>query len=92
MDIIAEIRWRYFIENETITSLAEVFKLFRPTIRKQLKTVEKPVYQRQHQPHPKSGVSQAVRSTREHNRSYVAQTVLCPHTAEPLSAVVNQVI
>jgi hypothetical protein len=31
MDIIAEIRRRHFIENETITSLAEAFKLSRPT-------------------------------------------------------------
>jgi hypothetical protein len=29
--------------------------------------------------------------SREHNRSYVAQIVMCPHTAEPLSDVVNQV-
>ena len=55
MDIIAEIRRRHFIENETITSLAEAFKLSRPTIRKHLKTIAEPVYQRQNQPHPKLG-------------------------------------
>jgi len=55
MGIIAEIRRRHFIENETITSLAEAFKLSRPTIRKHLKTIAEPVYQRQNQPHPKLG-------------------------------------
>jgi hypothetical protein len=42
MDIIAEIRQRHFIENEKITSLAEAFKLSRPTIRKHLKTIAEP--------------------------------------------------
>ena len=55
MDIIAEIRRRHFVENETVSALAKTFKLSRPTIRKHLKTVEEPVYQRQHQPHPKLG-------------------------------------
>ena len=55
MDVIAEIRRRHVIENETITSLAEAFKLSRPTIRKHLKTIAEPVYQRQNQPHPKLG-------------------------------------
>jgi transposase len=55
MDVIAEIRRRHFIEKETITSLAETFKLSRPTIRKHLKTVEVPVYHRNDQPHPKLG-------------------------------------
>ena len=40
MDIIAEIRRRHFIENETITSLTEAFKLSRPSIREHFKTVE----------------------------------------------------
>ena len=40
MDNIAEIRLRHFIENETITTLAEAFKLSRPTIRKHLKTID----------------------------------------------------
>jgi transposase len=55
MDIIAEIRWRFHVDNETVTSLAKPFNLSRPTIRKHLKTVEEPVYQRQKQPHPKLG-------------------------------------
>ena len=55
MDIIAEIRRRYHVDNETVTSLAKTFNLSRLTIRKHLKTVEEPVYQRQNQPHPKLG-------------------------------------
>ena len=55
MDVIAEIRRRYHVDNETITSLASTFNLSRPTIRKHLKTTEEPVYQRQNQPHPKLG-------------------------------------
>jgi transposase len=56
MDIIAEIRRRYHIDNESVTSLAKTFNLSRPTIRKHIKTVEEPVYQRQNQPHPKLGL------------------------------------
>ena len=55
MDIIAEIRRRFHVDNETVTSLAAAFNLSRPTIRKHLNTVEAPVYQRQNQPHPKLG-------------------------------------
>jgi transposase len=55
MDVIAEIRRRYHVDKETITSLASSFNLSRPTIRKHLKTTEEPVYQRQNQPHPKLG-------------------------------------
>ena len=55
MDVIAEIRRRFHVDNETVTSLAEAFKLSRPTIRKYLNTVEAPVYQRQNQPHPRLG-------------------------------------
>ncbi|WP_240347962.1 IS21 family transposase [Methylomonas sp. EFPC1] len=55
MDVIAEIRRRHLVEKETISSLAIAFKLSRPTIRKHLKTVETPAYQRQHQPHPMLG-------------------------------------
>ena len=46
MDIIAEIRRRFHVDNETVTSLAAAFNLSRPTIRKHLNTVEAPVYQR----------------------------------------------
>jgi transposase len=56
MDVIAEIRRRFHVGNETITSLANAFNLSRPTIRKHLKTIEEPVYQRQNQPHPKLGL------------------------------------
>lgn len=56
MGVIAEIRRRFHVDNETITSLASTFNLSRPTIRKHLNTVEEPVYQRQHQPHPKLGL------------------------------------
>jgi transposase len=56
MDMIAEIRRLHFVENETVSALAKMFKLSRPTIRKHLKTIEEPVYStRQHQPHPKLG-------------------------------------
>ena len=55
MDVIAEIRRRFHVDNETVTSLAAAFNLSRPTIRKHLNTVEAPVYQRQNQPHPKLG-------------------------------------
>ena len=51
MDVIAEIRQRFHVDNETVTSLAESFKLSRPPIRNHLNTVEAPVYQ----PHPKLG-------------------------------------
>ena len=56
MDMIAEIRRLHFVENESVSALAIMFKLSRPTIRKHLKTVAEPVYStRQHQPHPKLG-------------------------------------
>jgi transposase len=55
MDVIAEIRRRHHIDKESISSLASTFNLSRPTIRKHLKTIEAPVYQRQNQPHPKLG-------------------------------------
>ena len=55
MEIIAEIRRRHFVENETVTALSQIYKLSRPTIRKHLKTVEPPVYRRKHQPCPKLG-------------------------------------
>jgi hypothetical protein len=55
MSVIAEIRRRFHVENETITSLADAFNLSRPTIRKHINTAEEPVYKRQNQPHPKLG-------------------------------------
>jgi len=56
MDIIAEIRRRHFVENETISSLSKTFNLSRPTIRKHLKTIDVPVYRRKNQPCPKLGL------------------------------------
>lgn len=56
MDVIAEIRRRFHVENETVTSLASAFNVSRPTIRKHLKTIEEPVYRRQNQIHPKLGL------------------------------------
>jgi len=56
MNVIAEIRRRHLVEKETISSLAIAFKLSRQTIRKHLKTVDEPAYQRKHQPHPMLGL------------------------------------
>lgn len=50
MNVIAEIRRRYHLDKETISSLSKTFNLSRPTIRKHINTVEEPVYQRQSQP------------------------------------------
>jgi hypothetical protein len=50
MNVIAEIRRRYHIDKETITSLSKVFNISRPPIQKHINTVEEPVYQRQSQP------------------------------------------
>ena len=59
MKFIAEIRRRHFVSGESISSIAQSLKLSRPTVRKALKTLEEPVYQRQHQPFPKLGEFQA---------------------------------
>jgi transposase len=56
MNVITEIRRRFHVDNETITSLANTFNLSRPTIRKHLNTVDEPVYRREIQPHPKLGL------------------------------------
>jgi DNA-binding transcriptional ArsR family regulator len=75
MDIIAEIRRRHFIGKETITSLAEAFKLSRPTIRKHLKTIAEPVYQRQNQPPSEvRSISRAVRSLAGTRGSFPSKT------------------
>ncbi|WNV06019.1 hypothetical protein RP726_06275 [Candidatus Methylospira mobilis] len=55
MDIIAEIRRLHFVEHESISALAQTFKLSRPTIRKHLKTVEEPVYLRKTQVYQQLG-------------------------------------
>ena len=46
----AEIRRRYHLDKESISSLSKAFTLSRPTIRKHINTIEEPVYQRQSQP------------------------------------------
>lgn len=56
MEVITEIRRLHFVENVTVSALAKLFKLSRPTIRKHLNAVEEPVYPiRKDQPHPKLG-------------------------------------
>jgi transposase len=55
MDFIAEIRRRHFISGESISSIALSLKLSRTTVRKHLKTLEEPVYQRKTQSFPKLG-------------------------------------
>jgi DNA-binding CsgD family transcriptional regulator len=47
MDLIAEIRHRYLVNNESISSIARDLQLSRPTVRKHLKTESEPVYERQ---------------------------------------------
>jgi transposase len=59
MEFIAEIRRRHFVDGESISSIARGLQLSRPTVRKALKTLKEPVYQRQHQPTPKLGEFQA---------------------------------
>jgi len=55
MDIIAEIRRRHLVSGESISSIARSLNISRPTVRKHLKTVAEPVYQRQSQSVPKLG-------------------------------------
>lgn len=60
MDIIAEVRRRYFVSGENISSISRSLKISRPTVRKHLETEEEPVYQRQSQPEPKLGEYKAL--------------------------------
>jgi hypothetical protein len=55
MEFIAEIRCRDFVSGESISSIIHSFKLPRPTVRKALKIVDEPTYQRQNQSTPKLG-------------------------------------
>lgn len=55
MEFIAEIRRRHWVGGESISSIARSLQLSRPTVRKALKALVEPVYQRQHQPTPKLG-------------------------------------
>jgi transposase len=59
MEFIAEIRRRHLVAGESISSIARSLQLSRPTVRKALKTLREPVYQRQHQPYPKLGEFQS---------------------------------
>jgi transposase len=59
MEFIAEIRRRHFVCGESISSIARSLKRSRPTVRKALKTLREPVYQRSSQPTPKLGEFQA---------------------------------
>jgi transposase len=59
MEFIAEIRRRHFIDGESISSIARALQKSRPTVRKALKTLSEPIYQRRHQPQPKLGAFQA---------------------------------
>lgn len=55
MEQIAEIRRCYFINNESISKIANRLNLSRQTVRRALKNQEQPVYQRTVQPTPKLG-------------------------------------
>ena len=55
MDYIAEIRRRHLVSGESISSIALSLNLSRTTVRKHLKTIEQPVYQRKNQSAPKLG-------------------------------------
>ncbi len=59
MEVIAEIRRRYLVSKESISSIARDLKLSRQTVRKHLQTEAEPVYSRQKQPAPKLGEFQA---------------------------------
>lgn len=58
MQIIAEIRRRHLVNDESISAIARSLKLSRPTVRKHLKTVTEPLYSRQQQTAPKLGAFQ----------------------------------
>ena len=48
MDMIAEIRRRHLISQESISSIARDLKLSRPTVRKHCRTQSEPVYRGSH--------------------------------------------
>ena len=60
MDTIAEIRRRYHVSKESISSIARALGISRTTVRKHLDTVEEPRYQRDTQPAPKLGPYKAL--------------------------------
>lgn len=55
MQVIAEIRRRHLVSQESISAIARDLKLSRPTVRKHLQTQNEVVYHRQVQPAPKLG-------------------------------------
>ncbi len=55
MDIIYEIRRRHLIQKQTISAIARDMGLSRPTVRKHLKTVDGPKYEREQPASPKLG-------------------------------------
>jgi transposase len=55
MDIIFEIRRRHRVQKQSISVIARDMGISRPTVRKHLKTVEEPKYQRTTSPSPKLG-------------------------------------
>ena len=55
MDIIAEIRRRYHISKESISSIARDLGISRTTVRKHLDTLEDPAYRRLNRLAPKLG-------------------------------------
>ena len=55
MDIIFEIRRRHLIQKQTISAIAREMGLSRPTVRKHLKTVDDPKYERSKVTSPKFG-------------------------------------
>ena len=59
MDIIAEIRRRHLVSNESISSIARSLNLSRPTVRKHLNTQSPPSYERRIQPCPRLSPFQA---------------------------------
>ena len=60
MEFISEIRQRHFVGGESSSSIARSLQLSRPTVRKHLRTLENPVYERQNQPCPKLGEFQGL--------------------------------
>lgn len=55
MDIIYEIRRRHTVQKQSISAIARDMGISRPTVRKHLKTIAEPKYQRTASPSPKLG-------------------------------------
>ena len=55
MDIIVEIRRRHSVHQQSISAIARELGISRPTVRKHLKSLTEPKYQRQQPPSPKLG-------------------------------------